>query len=250
MILGPSSLYSKYMEPHYQIAYVKELLSSIRELAEEDRFLYLSYTNLVNWDYGRIVNQVIIGESALQRMRENGVPEDDKAYQRKLEDLERFKGNLQRETDRFLGYAEMKVRLGEIALERMDNGEFTGSLRWIYYDVIYGTLELEELVDMPEEELFLYLRFRGPNNYGFRRLVDEMVDQKSILTQLRSTWTEDDRERFIRAEQELESIKSGLRKEANRILKVLAFQTANSERALWIAKEKRAEANVTEPADI
>jgi hypothetical protein len=245
-----SSLALNGKEPHYWISYLRENLETIRSLTDEDRYLYLSYSDFVNREYSRCVHWVIIGEVSLRRMRENGVTEEDRAYKEKLKDLERHKENLERETERFLEYVEMEIRIMEIAFERMDKIVVWSLMDVEEFNILLTKLRLEEIVNMPEEDRFLYLRDKGHRTDGYMQLVDDMVDRKRTLSRIRPEWTEEDEERFLNAEKDLEKIKISLRRETERMLKVLAFKVASSERALEIAKQNAKKGKETEPTDI
>ena len=93
---------------------------------------------------------------------------------------------------------------------------------------------------MPEEELFLYLRDKGTIDWSFRRLVEDQAWYKKTLEELQSTGTDEKEDRYLRAAEGLERVTAGMRKEAERVMKVWAFQALNLDRA-WRKAEKQIE---------
>lgn len=229
------SAIAEYREPHVRLSYLEELFNGIRSFPEDERYLYLSYTSFVNYEYRRILNQVLITESAIERHKQNGTPESDLDYRSKLNDLNRYKQYLNKETERFLSYIDLEIEIGKKALNKVMERGYSGWLRIDYFNIITSKLLVEELLQMKDDELFLYLRDEAPVNYGYQELVDEMIVKQSILSQVQDEWTEKQKEHYLKTEAELEKIMAGLRKEADRIIKFYAVDSANAERAFETA---------------
>ena len=225
-------------DPDYRIAYQEAFLEGIRMLPEEERFIYLSYTRIVNYHYYGMVEEMIVCKGIIQAMKSDGMAETDQAYLQKEEELEHFKQILRRETKRFLGYQELEIKIGRKALETLSSMKLGIILRRDYYNALTFRFRIEELKKMPEKEMFLYLCDRSPTHWSFSRLIDHKAQYKKELNELQSKGVDKEDERYRRAEKGYKRGTEGIRQEAERVLKVWSFQAINLDSAWRKALEQ------------
>jgi hypothetical protein len=225
-------------EPNYRIAYLEAFIEGIRLLPEEERFVYLSYTPLVNYNYNRQVEELLVCRSALQGMKAKGISEDDDAHQKKVEKLEHFKQILRRETTRFLGYWELEIKIGQKALESISSLKVRENMQLDYFYALTLKLKVEEINKMPEQEKFLYLSDNSRIDWSFQRLMEDKLRYEKVLEKLESMGTNREEDSYRQASEGLKRVTEGLRLEADRMMKVWAFKAINLHRAWRKAQTK------------
>ena len=210
-------------DPRYRVAYVEALLEEIHILPEEERFLYLSYTNMVNNHYRRVVEDMIVTKGVLQRMESEGVTNDDQSYRKKVEKLESYKLILRKQTTRFLGYQELEMKIGRQALEEISAEKIPETLQWDYYKALTFWKRLEQLKKMPEDEMFLYLRDNSGVDRSFHLLLEELGRYKKDLEKFQASGTDENDEHYRLTKERLKNVTAAIRLEAERVMKGYAF---------------------------
>ena len=226
------------LEPRYKLAYLEAFLEEVQTLSEEERFLYLSYSSMVGYDYRRVVEDMIVAKGVLQRMKSEGVTQSDEAYQRKIKKLKECKQVLRKKTKRILSYRELDIKIGRQALEEVLSEKIPEILRWDFYKVVKSRITLEELKKMPEEEMFLYLRDNSWVDRSFYLLIEEWDRYKKDLDKFRASGVDEDDEKYRLTKEGFERITAAIRLEAGRIIKGRAFDLMLLDRSWRKAAEQ------------
>lgn len=225
-------------DPRYRLAYLEAQLEEIHMLPEEERFLCLSYNSTVGDDYRRVVEDMIVAKGVLNRMESEGVTRADRAYQQKVEKLEKCKQVLRKKTKRILGYFELEIKICRQTLEEVLSEKISGNIQWDYYNVVKLRITLEELKKMPEEEMFLYLRDHSWVDRSFYLLIEERDQYKKELDEFRASGVDEDDEKYQLTKEGFERITAAIRLEAGRIIKGHAFSLMILDRSWRKAKEQ------------